>query len=259
MIVVVQCTSRLKGPMKTWVTNLGCINFLLSSSISVRTFISTFSTKQTPLSNTTEAIIMSFGSFLAIQQLASQLSISIERLIAVCLPFQYRAKYGDGDRKLIAAAIWLLSAVFGAGIGSCSVLFQIPTLSSISTWVFFAGAMLTQVILYAFIIREVKATSRAVSRVGDGGGVKDSNACKRDELRRKQEKKLHILAIGITITYICCNLPITIFVGFYDFKMASQTCYTNEGLFYTISLAFVSMNLLIDPLWYFFYSYALKV
>ena len=201
---------------------------------------------------------MSFGSFLAIQQLASQLSITIERLIAVRLPFEYRAKYGNGDRKLIAVAIWLGSAVFGAVIGSCSVLYQIQTLISISTWVFFAGALLTQILLYTSIIREIKAASTAVSRVGDAGGKQNSNASNRDEVRAKQERKLHILATGITISCICCNLPITIFVGFYDLKMASQTCYTKEGLFYTISLAFVSSNLLIDPLWYFFYSYALK-
>ena len=251
MIIFIQCSNRLVGPMKTWATNLGCINTLLSSAICIRTFISIFSTEQRKFSNATEAVIMSFGSFLTIQQLASQLSISIERLLAVCRPFKYRLKYAKGDRKVLTAIIWLVSAVSGAVIGGFSVCFHIPVLVSISTWLFFAGALLTHILLYSFTIKEVKGTSGAVQDAMYRGTQQASNASKIAEVRRKQERKLHLLAIGITLSYTCCNFPITVFVGMYDLKMESQSCYTKEGLFYTLSLAFVCVNLLFDPFWYF--------
>ena len=258
MVVFIQPTTRLHGPMKTWVTNLGCVNALLSTMISVRTFISIFSKEQSKLPNTTKTILMSFGSFLTILQLASQLCISIERMVAVRMPFTYRSKYARSGRKMLTVAVWLASAVIGTAIGSLGVNFHLPILISISTWLFFAGVLITQALLYASIIRGVRVTSQAVSEVVEMETYQPPSVSNREILRRKQERRLHILAAGILISYTCCSCPIMVFVGIYELEVESQSCYSKEGLFYTVSLAFVSLNMLIDPLWYFFYSFILS-
>ena len=258
MIVFLQCTTRLKGPMKTWVTNLGCINVLFSCTICMRSFISIFSTKQSTFSHTTQAIIMAMGCFLTILQLASQVSISLERFIVVRFPIEYRSRYSRSGRKRFVAAVWTASAIFGTVIGGSSVHFNRPLLISISTWVAFGGAFVMQILSYVFIIKELKANARQVRQMLSGDKEAPSRSTTIEQARRKRERQLHILATGITLSYICCNLPIMVFVGFYQIKMESQTCYTREGLFYTLSLAFVCLNMLIDPLWYFFNSYWLS-
>ena len=258
MIVFIQCTARLNGPMKTWLTNLGCVNTLLSTMISVRTFISIFSKEQSKLSNTTKAILMSCGCFLTILQLASQLCISIERMVSVLMPLTYRSWYTRIGRKVLALAVWLASAVIGAAIGGLGEKFHIPLLISISTWLFFTGFLITQAVLYVSIIRRFRANSRAVSEVIEIEADQPTSVSNRENLRRKQERRLHILAAGILISCTCCSFPLMVFVGIYELKVESQSCYSKEGLFYTVSLAFVSFNMLIDPLWYFFYNYVIS-
>ena len=144
MIIFNQRTTKLQGPMKTWVANLGCVNALLSSLISVQTFISMFPGEQSNLSDTGKAVLSSFGSFLTILQLASQLCISIERMVAVRMPFKYRSRYANSSRKMLALAVWLASVVIGAAIGSLAVKLHFPILISISTWVFFTAVLITQ-------------------------------------------------------------------------------------------------------------------
>ena len=258
MIVFIQCSTRLQGPMKTLVTNLGCVNALLSTMISVRTFISIFSEEQSKFSDTTKAIVMSFGCFLTILQLASQLCISIERMVAVRMPFTYRSTYARSGRKLLMVAVWLASAVIGAAIGGLGEKFHIPLLISISTWLFFTGVLIMQAVLYVSIIRGFRATSIAVSEVIEIETDQPSSVSNREILRRKQERRLHLLAAGILVSYTCCSFPLMAFVGIYELKIESQSCYSKEGLFYTVSLGFVSLNMLIDPLWYFFHSFILS-
>ena len=258
MVVFIHLTTRLNRPMKTWVKNLGCVNALLSTMISVRTFISIFSEEQSKLTGTTRAILMSFGCFLTILQLASQLCISIERMVAVLMPFTYRSTYARSGRKLFTVAVWLASAVIGAAIGGLGEKFHIPLLMSISTWLFFTGFLITQAVLYVSIIRGLRARSRAVRADNETRTDQPSSVSNREILRGKQERKLHILAAGILISYSCCSFPLMVFVGIYELKVESQSCNSKEGLYYTVSLAFISLNMLIDPLWYFFYNYVIS-
>ena len=257
MIIVIQRTTRLQGPMKTWVANLGCVNALLSSLISVQTFISMFPGEQRNLSDTRKAVLFSFGSFLTILQLASQLCISIERMVAVRMPFKYRSRYANSSRKMLALAVWLASVVIGAAIGSLAVKLHFPILISISTWVFFTAVLITQALLYLFSIRMVRATSKAVNEVMEIGRDQPPNVSNRDFPRRQHEKRLHQLAAGIIISYTCCNFPLMVFVAIYDVAIGSNSSYNKKGAFYTASIALVALNLLIDPLWYFFYNYVL--
>ena len=259
MIVVIQCSTRLQGPMKTLVTNLGCVNALLSTMISVHTFIRIFSEEQSKFSDTTKAIVMSFGCFLTILKLASQLCISIERMVAVRMPLTYRSRYAESGRNLLTVAVWLASAVIGAAVGGLGVKFHIPLLISISTWLFFTGFLITQAVLYVSIIRGLRATSRAVSDVIAIETDQPPSVSNRENLRRRQERRLHLLASGILVSYTCCSFPLMVFVGIYELKVESQSCNNKEGLFYTVSLASVSLNMLIDSLWYFFYYYVISM
>ena len=258
MIVFIQRTTKLHGPMKTWVTNLGCVNILLSTLISVQTFTSIFPGEQSNFSDTGKAALLSFGSFLTILQLASQLCISIERMVAVRMPFKYRSRYAHSSRKMITVAVWLASVVIGATIGSLAVKFHIPVLTSIFTWLFFTAVLITQALLYLFIIRKVRATSVAVNEVIETGADQPPNVSNREIPRRQHEKRVHQLAAGIIISYTCCNFPLMVFVAIYDVTVGSNSCYNKRGLFFTVSMSFVSLNLLIDPLWYFFHNYVLS-
>lgn len=252
MIILIQVTNKLNGPMKTWITNLGIINALFSLTISARSVMSTFAVSQSHLTQTTEIIVMSFGTFMTIVQLASQAAIALERLLVVRFPIEYRSRYSKTDRKIPAFLIWVGSAVLGIFIGGSSIQFHIPLLFSTCTWVFFTGIFVVQVWSYVFVLREIKASSRQIKQMMAPANQRVPVI---EAKRRKQERQLHILAAGITLSYICCNFPFMVFVGFYEVKMESQTCYTKEGLFYTLSLGFVCLNLLIDPLWYFFLSF----
>lgn len=194
---------------------------------------------------------MSFGSFLTLVQLASQSSISFERLLVVRFPIEYRARYSRTGRKVFATTLWLASAILGIGIGGSSVYFYTRLVLAISTWVCYSGTLFIQVLSYAFIIKEMRANTRKVVEMAQPGALREAAM---EQARRKQEKHLNKLATGITLSFMVCNLPMMAFVGMYEVKMESQTCYTNEGMFYTFSLGFVCLNMLFDPIWYFFYN-----
>ena len=257
MVWYIWYNKSLKGPMKTFVTNLASVDALLSLTICIRSFYGFYPSRRQQISEKSEAVIMSYGCFLTLVQLGSQLSMSLERLCVVRYPLKYRTIYSKSSRKPFVIAIWASSVAIGTGIGVSSTIFNLPKMLPSTTWLFFSLTLLIQVITYVSIIKEIKNGHRLVDNaVSANTGMANSMRIM-EQRSLKQERKLHALAVGITASFVLGITPFMVYVGIYNVKMETLGCDQLENILYTGSLFFICLNMLFDPLWYFAFSYRL--
>ena len=252
MIVAIHYTKKLKGPMRRLVTNLGCIDCLLSLTISCRSFANLRSIRHTEWTSTSRAIVLSVGIAMSLVQTLSQVTIALERLFAISNPLSYRMVHSKTSRFLVFTAVWLGSAVLATILGSTSIIFDRPEVVSIGTLILFSLNTITLAIVYLLIFIYLRRSRNQVALSTSDGKA----ACHGNLINYKdQQKRLHILASGITITFFLCTCPFMVFVSMYSVEMQSEPCATQKGIFYTISLCFLCINMLFDPLWYFYVNY----
>ena len=251
MIIAIHHTKKLKGPMQRLVTNLGCIDCLLSLTISWRSFANLRSIRHTEWTSTSRAIMLSIGIAMSLVQTFSQVTIALERLFAVTNPLSYRLVHSKRSRFLVFIAVWLGSAVFATILGSTSIIFDRPEVVSIGTLILFSLNTITLAIVYVLIFIYLRKSRNQVVLSTSAGKA----ACHGSLNYKNQQKRLHVLASGITITFFLCTCPFMVFVSFYSVEMQSQPCATRKGIFYTTSLCFLCINMLFDPLWYFYVNY----
>ena len=145
-------------------------------------------------------------------------SMSFMRLAAVFFPFRYRQVMTKGLIKKLLAVIWILS------LGFLPVVYfvQYFPMSAMGTIVFSFGGVLF--VVYVMI------------------AIKCFFLVKRNQFQWRQEHRVILNSFGVTVSFFAC-------------LSTSAVRAMNSKYFFDTSISTATINMLCDPLLYFYFSY----
>lgn len=194
-----------------------------------------------------EWIIHSLSMFITFLQLEANLILAHNRYLAVSHPLQYRlVKTAKKVKKQILFSSVIL--FFGSiTVNYILISFKQKHLFNSARGTCRLVGSIVLVLIYAKVYKKFKAVQ---TRVLTGEGC---NTLQKAVARLRAKRQLHLfkMCFGIAFSYIIFNSPISIYLYF----IAPQdSCRTQGGKVYLSLSMLVLVNIIFDPLWYFFSS-----
>ena len=248
MIVHIFKTRNVKRKTDLLFAALGVSNFSMFFYMIVRatmTSLLTFHEKDTVL---LDAVIYGWYGVLTSINLTLNLAIAYNKLCAVSEPVRYSLEKERSrlQVKLIAIAL-SVSAVLGVTIG---IVMAATRTRVFRNWIEAVSRFLTYLLLcvmYCIIFRKVKDHNQSVHGALSSRNMPGNRHTK--ESREHHEDYLTKLFLGITISFLISNMPVTIVSPAFDFI---GSCDSVEGKLQISAAIFFILGTAFDPIWYFF-------
>ena len=176
--------------------------------------------------------------------------ITYERFYAAKYPFKYKTTFAKAAKNKMLYFVWLVPCVVALFVGIFAFLSQFSQLLFLSGAVGLIATSIAMAYMYLMIIRRRRRARVQVC-------VASSSVAKGDhvlpQLNRQHEKERNLIktSIIIVLSYIILNMPCIIFLFISDIQ--SLSCETVLGAGFNIALTFGSLNILSDPLIYFWH------
>eukprot|EP00112_Aurelia_sp_Birch-Aquarium-sp1_P017469 Seg4051.1 transcript_id=Seg4051.1/GoldUCD/mRNA.D3Y31 product="G-protein coupled receptor 52" protein_id=Seg4051.1/GoldUCD/D3Y31 len=260
IVELVLCVVKksFQTPGQILIHSLAVIDAILAAVLLARVI---FATSTEKISNVN--VVARIGSVvlllsICLVQLAHVLAIGGERLLAVRYPLRFQKTHTKSNIRKLLFIIWLIPCILGAAIGTLcgwsgnerGIYYALSAAYSVT-------AVFLSVLYYQLIKRRrnnhlnVNPCRRNKNKAEDSNSVSGIRAA-----GDSRDKLLLILSIGITGTFFLLNTPIIVYGLLFDVQ--SLTCGSPEGLFLALATSSGSVNLVTDPLLYFFITYRIR-
>eukprot|EP00795_Rhopilema_esculentum_P012533 gene12533-3225_t len=176
--------------------------------------------------------------------------ITYERFYAAKYPFKYTTTFAKAAKKKMLYFVWLVPCLVVLFVGIFAFLSQFPQLLFLSGAVGLIATSIAMTYMY-FMINRLRRRARVQVLVASSSAAKSDNV--QPQLKRQNEKERNLIktSIIVVLSYIILNMPCIIFLFISDIQ--SLSCETVLGAGFNIALTFGSLNILSDPLIYFWH------
>ena len=180
--------------------------------------------------------------------LANTWMITVNRMIAVIFPLKSLVWMTKSKIIKVLITIWALSTLLM--VGYTILQYYLPLLSLISKVIapLYALTFVMLVISYSIMFTLLKRTNHRMRRSIQGDDEARNLAF--SAKKNLQEKKMLVLSFRIVISFVICSMPYLVFASIFNQDPLSF-CKGNNGLFFVISITLLTLNSVLDPLFYF--------
>ena len=197
------------------------------------------SIRSTPILVVASCLTIDFNCFFNV-------ALAYFRLCVVQEPFKYSSAYAMRrlSRKLGLAAViatLLLTSL-------TTVLAAMTTVRNIDKWSIVTALLSTYsslCIIYIKLLHEYITRNKNLVQVSENGGNREMI-----EGRRRHERYLTKIFIGMTTSFFVCNLPFIVIMLMFP-TVVIPSCESIEGKVSIISACFSRLNMIFDPLWFY--------
>ena len=232
---------------------IGMSNFLLSTYFICRTFVFVLESESADEITLIHSVAYSFSVGLTCLHLAMNLALAFNRLCMVAWPFDY-ANDQENRRFQKRLLIGVVSSSLTIGILT-GIISTVTRTRLFYNWAHTVCRILTHILLsvtYVTIFKKVKIQNKHYNgekRKKDVANAESQVLSSRSKYREEYLKKLFT---GITTSFFCFNIPITIAAPFNNIFVS---CDTFRGRLMIAAMTFFMLGLVFDPIWYFFLEY----
>ena len=221
-----------------------CDLFLCVSSLLRFTLVDYFLIDPGRFSSITYGAIV----FSHICALANTWMITVNRMIAVIFPLRSRVWMTKSRIIRVLITIWVLSTLVMVGYTILQYYLSSKSLIPIVIAPFYALTFIMLVLSYSIMFTLLKRTNDRMQ----GSIHRDDEAPDPafSVKRNLQEKKMLMLSFRIVISFVICSMPYLVFASIFSQDPLSF-CKGNNGLFFVISITLLTLNSVLDPLFYF--------
>ena len=190
-------------------------------------------------------------------QLGTNIALAYDRYVAVSQPMRYRVGswFSVLKKLLLGGLITTIACSAAMACVAVLVLHKVSYLLKVVGISRLVGSVSFAIIYYR-IFHAYKAsqtslgidsTSKQNVRI-EANKIEIGVSAAMRQIKAKRERSLMKMCIGITVSFIIFNLPVMIYNGFFGF---GEDCNTTQGKLLVASVTMMSINMLLDPCWYF--------
>ena len=181
-------------------------------------------------------------------QLGANHSLALDRYIAISQPLRYRlSSWLRSTKKFLACELIIIAVCSIIMVCICIIQYQKQSYLYHALGLIRLVGCLSIIVIYYKIVRSFKASRLRVANQSSITEVRASTVPQ--NVRDKQETHLIIMSIGVTGSFIMFTLPIILYNSFLKF---GKDCNTVEGKALVASVTIMDLNLIFDPVWYFY-------
>ena len=221
-----------------------CDLFICVSSFLRMTLVDYFLIDQGRFSAITYGAIV----FSHICALANTWMITINRMVVIIFPLRSRVWTTKSRMIKVLITIWALSTSVMVGFIILQYYLCSIRLISIVVAPLYALTFFMLVISYSIMFAILKKSNHRMKRSfhGDDEAPNVAFLVKSNS----QEKKMLVLSFRIVISFVICSVPYLVFSSMFR-RDPLLFCKANNGLFFVISVTLLTLNSVLDPLFYF--------
>ena len=188
-------------------------------------------------------------TFSHICALASTWMITFNRMVVIVFPFKSLTWMTKSKITRILIIIWTLSIFVMAGFSTLQ--YHLPSVHLYSKVItpLYTLTFIILVTAYSIMFRRLKKTNNSVERSIDGNNQIWNSAL--SVKRNLQEKRLLLLSFRIVTSFMICSMPYLVFAGVSKPNPLSF-CKTDNRVFFGLSVTLLTLNPVLDPLFYFY-------
>ena len=180
----------------------------------------------------------------ALFHLSLNIIIAYDRYFVTNFPLKYKTTNPSERLKKLLAFVLFASILLGFALAYPAAYFKYMRIIHIFIGILRVITCILLAFFYYKIYEKVKS-----SRVNALGNSNESAMMAAHALRRRSEKYLMKMCIGITVSYLILNLPMAIALCIFE---TTNDCKILNGRVFTASAYILMLNLTFDPLWYFY-------
>ena len=248
--MIIHIWKTRKNPRKTDLlfAALGLSNFSVSAYMIFRAFMISLLKLNEKVITHVETVLYGLYAILSNTNLTLNVAIAYNRFCVVSEPMRYSdEKERSRLQKRFIVIVLVTSVVSGVTTG---VVIGVVNSRIVRNWIEAVSRFLAYVLLciiYVKIFRKVKAHNQSVKTTISTG--KEGEDRKLSDGKKRHEKYLMKLFLGITISFFIFNLPVMIIGPQFD---EIRGCESIQGKLLIAAVTSVILGITFDPLWYFF-------
>ena len=180
--------------------------------------------------------------------LANTWIITVNRMVAVIFPLKNLVWMTKSRIIKTVIIFWTLSFLFMVGYIILQYYLSSAPLVSMVIAPIYALTFIVLLICYTMMFTRLKQTNHNTQRSFNGDHKSHNQAL--SAKRNLQEKKMLVLSFRIVTSFVICSMPYLVFASVFSGDPLSGYK-GNNGLFFVTSVTLLTLNSVLDPLFYF--------
>ena len=244
--LIIFCRKKI-APFDMLIISLAfCDLFLCISTLIHITLMEYFMIDQRRIAYSISYSVITFSHVCA---LASTWMITFNRMMVIVFPLKSLTWMTKSKITRILIIIWTLSVLAMAGFSTLQYHLSSVHLFSKVVTPLYALTFIMLVASYSVMIRRLKKTNNSIERSIDGD--KQSMNPALSVKRNLQEIRLLLLSFRIVTSFVTCSMPYLVFASVFKPNPLSF-CKTDNRVFFASSVSLLTLNTVLDPLFYFY-------